>query len=63
MAVMDGCEGTSKTWDLEEMKCPECGEILEYYTMKGRIVEDAVCKCGYVLKAQEPLPIKVQKDV
>lgn len=55
MAVLDGCEGNTKTWILEEMECPRCGEILEYYTMRGRIVQDEVCSCGYVLKAQEQI--------
>lgn len=54
MAVFEGCEGNSKTWDLEERKCPKCGEEMDVYTYKGRVVEDSICgKCGYVLKAQE----------
>lgn len=61
MAIMDGCEGSAKTWVLEEKKCPRCGNMLEYYTVKGRIVEDAVCDCGYVLKAQEPV-ITMSRD-
>ena len=46
MAVMDGCEGSAKTWQLEERACPQCGEEIEVYTSRGRVVEDAVCeKC------------------
>ncbi|NCB91113.1 MAG: hypothetical protein EOM40_00860 [Clostridia bacterium] len=56
MAVMDGCEGSSKTWVLEEMDCPKCGQVIEYYTSRGRIVEDVKCACGYEVKAQEPIP-------
>lgn len=55
MGIFEGCETRAKTWELEERVCPECGELIECYTMKGRIVEDAECTCGYVLKAQEPV--------
>jgi transcription initiation factor IIE alpha subunit len=61
MAVMDGCEGSTKTWVLEEKECPECGQPLEYYTSRGRIVEDVTCSCGYVLKAQERVPFPNEK--
>ncbi len=54
MAVLDGCEGSSRTWNLEERPCPKCGQEMEVYTLRGRVVEDAVCpKCGYTVKAQE----------
>lgn len=62
MAMFDGCEGSAKTWVLEEMDCPQCGKVLEYYTSRGRIVEDVTCDCGYVLKAQEPIPMPVKKE-
>ena len=38
MAVMDGCEGSAKTWQLEERACPQCGEEIEVYTSRGRVV-------------------------
>lgn len=62
MAVMDGCEGSAKTWVLEEKECPQCGKILEYYTVRGRVAEDAVCDCGYVLKAQEPVTVMPKNE-
>ncbi|HIS26501.1 MAG TPA: hypothetical protein IAA57_06305 [Candidatus Pullilachnospira intestinigallinarum] len=63
MAVMDGCEGSAKTWQLEERTCPQCGEEIEVYTSRGRIVEDAVCeKCGYTIKAQEQVIPGAKKE-
>ena len=54
MAILDGCSGKSWTPTVEERPCPACGEEIEVYTQRGRVVEDAVCeKCGYTIKAQE----------
>ncbi|MBQ8974516.1 MAG: hypothetical protein IJ072_02195 [Oscillospiraceae bacterium] len=53
MAVLDGCEGSTKTPILEERTCPQCGETIEVFTVRGRIKEDAKCDCGYVIKAEE----------
>lgn len=54
MAVLEGCEGQRRTPVLEERKCPKCGADMEVFTVRGRIVEDAACDCGYVLKADPP---------
>lgn len=63
MAVFEGCECNSKTWDLEERKCPKCGEEMDVYTYKGRVVEDSICgKCGYVVKAQEQVVPGLKKE-
>ena len=53
MAVLDGCESKNKTPVLEERTCPQCGEPIEVFTVRGRIKEDAKCDCGYVIKAEE----------
>ena len=53
MAIMDGCEAQYKTPTLEERTCPVCGESVEVFTRKGRIIEDTACSCGYVFK-EEP---------
>lgn len=54
MSILDGCEGTNRTWTLEERTCPQCGAEMDVYSARGRVVEDAVCsKCGYTIKAQE----------
>ena len=39
MAVFEGCEGNSKTWDLEERKCPKCGEgeLIRRKATKGKM--------------------------
>ena len=54
MAVLDGCEGAFKTPIPEERICHQCGKEIEVFTVKGRVVEDTACECGYVIKADEP---------
>lgn len=61
MAVLDGCEAEFKTPVPEERICPQCGKEMEVFTVKGRVVEDAVCECGYVIKAQDPDSPMVKK--
>lgn len=58
MAVMDGCEAKFITPVPEERTCPVCGEEVELFTRKSRIIEDTPCpKCGYVFHAEkEPEP-------
>ena len=53
MAVMSGCADSSKTPVMKEVKCPQCGDDIEIYTMQARMIEDAECGCGYVLKADD----------
>lgn len=53
-----GCQDKHKTPILEIKTCPQCGEEIEVFTHYGRIIEDSVCDCGYVMKAQEPLVVK-----
>lgn len=48
MAVLDGCESKYRTPVPEERTCPKCGKIVEVFTVRGRIMEDAKCPCGYV---------------
>lgn len=55
MAVMDGCESKHITPIPEERICPKCGETVEVFTRKGRIIEDAVCTCGHVIQAEEQI--------
>lgn len=50
-----GCEDKNKTPIPEDRICPQCGGEVEVFVVKGRIVEDAVCECGYVIKAQAPI--------
>lgn len=48
-----GCEAQHNTPVLEERTCPGCGETVEVFTRKGRIVEDCKCDCGHVFLAEE----------
>ena len=41
--------------------CPKCGNEVEVFTTRGRIIEDTACPCGYVFKAEEPA-ITVPKE-
>ena len=50
-----GCIDKNKTPVPEERTCPQCGGEIEVFLSMGQITEDAVCDCGYVIKAQEPL--------
>ena len=52
-AIAIGCEDQHKTPVPEERTCPVCGKDIEVFVVKGRVVEDAVCDCGYVIKADE----------
>ena len=44
MAIRDGCEAKHKTPTLEERTCPACGESVEVFTRRGRIIEDTACE-------------------
>lgn len=61
MAVLDGCESKYRTPVPKERTCPKCGKIVEVFTVRGRIMEDAKCPCGYVFSAEEPDTLVVEK--
>lgn len=50
-----GCEEKNRSPVIEDRICPECGREIEVFLLGGRIMEDAVCECGYVIKEQEPI--------
>ena len=54
MAVMDGCEAKYRTPIPEERTCPNCGAVLEVFTVQGKVREEVKCDCGYVIPAEEP---------
>ncbi len=52
MAVLDGCHESRYAVKIEEMDCPDCGEVIEYYIRDGVLAADARCeKCGYTISA------------
>ena len=51
--AIGGFEPQHNTPTLEERICPECGETVEVFTRKGRVVEDCHCDCGYVFHEEE----------
>ena len=51
--MLNGCEAQHATPVLEERTCPACGEIVEVFTRKGRIVSDSHCDCGHVFTTEE----------
>ena len=61
MAVMEGCEAKYTTPVPADRICPNCGNEVEVFTSRGRIIEDTACPCGYVFKAEEPA-ITVPKE-
>lgn len=48
-----GCEAQHNTPVLEERICPNCGEPVEVFTRKGRVVEESRCDCGHVFLTEE----------
>lgn len=51
--MINGCEAQHATPVLEERTCPACGEIVEVFTRKGRVVSDSACDCGHVFREEE----------
>ena len=49
-----GCEDKNKTPVLEDRICPICGNEVEVFVSRGKIMEDVVCECGYIIKTEEP---------
>ena len=50
-----GCEDKNRSPIIEDRICPECGRDIEVFLWGGRIMEVAVCECGYMIEAQEPI--------
>ena len=42
--------------------CVKCGEEVEVFTVRGRVVEETSCSCGYVFQAEEVEPLKTEKE-
>lgn len=55
--IATGCEDRYKVPVPEDRTCPKCGREVEVFTSKGRIVEDAICDCGYVFEEQKQMII------
>ena len=58
MSLLSGCQEGKGTPRLAEVKCPNCGEIVEVFIkmggvvgQTGTLVSDEICACGGVLKA------------
>ncbi len=56
MAVLDGCEAQKRTPVPKEIKCPECGELMEVFVKEDRSIENVKCeKCGYEVHEGDPV--------
>lgn len=55
MMVAFGCEDKNRTPVPEDRICPNCGNEIEVFVSRGRVLEDSVCECGYVIKAEEQI--------
>ena len=55
MSVLGGCEEKNKTPVLEERVCPNCGDGVEGFTVKGRLIDDFACAGGYVFHKEEQI--------
>ena len=56
--LLDGCHEGKHTPRLAEVKCPQCGEIVEVFVLMGgrpgqtgTLVSNEKCACGNVLPA------------
>ena len=61
MSVLSGCEEKNKTPILEERVCPNCGDEVEVFTVKGRLIDDFACECGYIFHKEEQIVPKGKK--
>ena len=58
MSIISGCQEGKVTPKLVEVKCPNCGDVIELFVKMGgslqetgRTVGDSVCeKCGFVVQ-------------
>ena len=58
MSLMSGCQEGKGTPRLVEVKCPNCGEMVEVFVKMGgaigetgTLVSDETCTCGHILPA------------
>ena len=56
--LISGCQEGKGTPRLEEVKCPNCGNLVEVFVKMGgaigetgTLVSDEICDCGHVLPA------------
>lgn len=49
--VLDGCQGQAKTPTMMEIKCPQCGGIIEVFSRDETVTCDS---CGYVYHNEVP---------
>ncbi len=60
MSILNGCEEKHKTPVVEERVCPNCGKEVEVFTVKGRLIDDFTCDCGYVFPKEEQIVPQVK---
>ena len=56
--LINGCQEGNGTPRLTEVKCPQCGQIVEVFVkmggaigQTGTLVSDELCSCGHILPA------------
>ena len=52
MSILGGCEEKNKTPILEERVCPKCGNEVEVFAVKVRLIDDFTCDCGYIFQKE-----------
>lgn len=57
-----GCEEKNKIPSPEDRICPQCGREVEVFVLKGRVYEDAVCQCGYVIKEEKQIVMVADQE-
>ena len=44
MGVFAGCIDARNMTLIKEIKCPECGNEMEFFVRDGRVIEDSICE-------------------
>ena len=47
------CAKCGRMAEANARTCPECGEIVEVFTRKGRVVSESACDCGFIFREEE----------
>lgn len=59
--IASGCEERNRVPVPEDRICPQCGRDIEVFLLKGRVMEEVVCECGYTIEAEDQIVTAADK--